>query len=137
MKKAVCTLLLAGVATLAVADIQSPPAAKHGMIRKLSRAFANLAYGVSEIPANWVRVGDTEGRKAAGSYGVAKGVEKTVVRVGYGLYELITFPAPTYKQGYRPPYYKKMDKYPFLGYEEFPPQLGFITEAEYCRTQHP
>ncbi len=135
MKKAVCTLLIAGIASLAIADIQEPPSAKYGPVRKLSRAFANLVYGISELPSTWYRTNDLEGRKAGGSYGVIKGTQRTISRVGYGLYELFTFPAPTYKQGYRPPYFKKADKYPWLGYQEFPPQLGFITEADYTRTQ--
>ena len=135
MKKAVLSLLFASVATVAIADIQAPPASKDGVIRKLSRSISNLVYGFSEVPSNYIRVLENEGRTAAASYGILKGVEKTVVRVGYGLYELFTFPAPTYKDGYGSPYYKKDSMDPREGYEEFPPQLGYISEAKYNRTQ--
>ena len=93
MKKAVISLIFASMATIAVADIQAPPASKDGPFRKLSRSIANLVYGVTEIPSNYVRTLKREGSSAALSYGVVKGVEKTVVRVGYGLYELFHFPS--------------------------------------------
>ncbi len=135
MKKAVISLLFAGMATVAIADIQAPPASQDGVFRKLSRSLSNLVYGFSELPVNYVRVLEREGSTAAASYGIVKGVEKSVVRVGYGLYELFTFPAPTYKGGYRAPYYKKDTAHPIVGYEEFPPQLGYVSEAEYNRSQ--
>lgn len=135
MKKIFLSLLLASVATFVVADIQEPPASLDGPMRKLSRAVANLVYGVSEIPSTWSRTLDTDGVKAAGSYGLLKGTQRTVSRVGYGLYELFTFPVPTYKNGYGEPYHKKQWMYPTLGYGEFPPQLGFSSEADYCRVQ--
>ncbi|MDG2123324.1 MAG: exosortase system-associated protein, TIGR04073 family [Verrucomicrobiales bacterium] len=135
MKKVVLTLLVASLGTWAVADIQSPPGASNGAIKKLGRAVSNLIYGATEIPATWSRTLDSEGSNSAATYGVLKGVEKTVVRVGYGLYELVTFPAPTYKQGYKTPYYKKADISPQLGYGDYPPQLGMISNSKYTRDQ--
>ncbi len=135
MKKIALTILCASLATAVVADIQSPPASKNGPIRKLSRAVANLVYGTTEIPSMYILARESEGYSASASYGALKGVEKSVVRVGYGLYELFTFPAPTYKQGYKAPYYKKDYMHPVTGYGEFPPQLGFIGEADYSRSQ--
>ena len=123
------------MATVAVADIQAPPASKDGPLRKFSRSIANLVYGISEIPSNYVRFNDNEGTTAAGSYGLALGIQKTVARVGYGMYELFTFHSPTYKGGYKAPYYKKDTMFPLTGYEEFPPQLGYISEATYNRSQ--
>ena len=61
--------------------------------------------------------------------------ERTVVRLGYGLYELVTFPFPSYKGTYKPPYYKKDYINPVYGYSEFPPQVGFASESGYSRTQ--
>jgi len=135
MKKLLLVLLAGSVATAAIADIQSPPGDRQSPFRKLSRAIANLVYGVSEIPSTWRQTLDTEGRNAAFAYGGVRGIEKSVVRVGYGLYELVTFPAPTYKGGYGEPYHRKSFKAPVLGYSEFPPQLGYIAEADYNRTQ--
>lgn len=135
MKKLVFCLVLFGTAAAGVADIQAPPASLNGPIRKLSRAIANIVYGTTEIPSMWSQTLDREGSSVASTYGLAKGTQKSVARLGYGLYELFTFPVPTYKQGYKAPYFKKNDKYPLIGYTEFPPQVGFIAEADYNRTQ--
>ena len=135
MKKVVLTLLVASLGTWAVADIQCPPGASNGAIKKLGRAVANLIYGATEIPTNWSRTLETEGAHSAATYGIFKGVEKSVVRVGYGLYELVTFPAPTYKQGYKAPYYEKSCICHTLGYQDYPPQIGMISQANYTREQ--
>ena len=135
MKKTVLTLLVASLSTMAVADIQSPPGATDGPVKKLGRAVANIIYGSSEMIHSWRQVRKAEGTTAAASVGVLRGAEKTVIRAGYGLYELVTFPAPTYKQGYKAPYYKKASISPHLGYTEFPPQVGMISQANYTRTQ--
>jgi len=133
MKRVVlCTLtvVLAAVGSIALADIQAPPCAKYGVFRKLSRGVTNIFYGSAEIPYTWNRVRESEGSVPAFSYGILYGAQKTAVRLGYGLYEVVTFPFPTYKKGYAPP---MMDarKYGDLGYEEFPPALGFASEIDY------
>lgn len=135
MKKVVLTLLVASLGTWAVADIQCPPGASNGAIKKLGRAVANLLYGATEVQANWSQTLASEGANSAATYGILKGVEKSVVRVGYGLYELVTFPAPTYKQGYKAPYYEKACICPHLGYQDYPPQIGMISQADYTRSQ--
>lgn len=132
------TLMLVGALTLgsfAYADIQSPPGAKWNWSRKLSRSLANLAYGVTEYPTTWSKVERQDGVNAAGASMVVEGTTRTVVRVGYGLYELVTFPFPSYKGGYKPPYYKNERFDTWYGYEEFPPQLGFTSQARYSRVQ--
>ncbi len=136
MKKTILTLLFAGMASVGIADIQAPPSSVHGPIRKFSRAIANIVYGTTEIPTTWSRVEDTEGSSVSATYGLLKGTQKSVARLGYGLYELFTFPFPTYKEGYKAPYSKKKTIYPTVaGYTEFPPQLGFATQRDYNRTQ--
>ena len=137
MKKTVLTLLFLGVASLAIADIQAPIGDRYGAIRKLTRGIANIFYGIHEVPANWSRTVQTDGGVAAASTGLGKGVEKTIVRLGYGVYEVVTFPFPIHKGGYKDPYYLKRDINPYAGYEEYPPQMGFISEAEYVRNQVP
>lgn len=132
------TLILITALTLggiALADIQSPPGARWNWSRKLSRAVANLAYGVTEIPITWMKVDRTDGNNAAFSSMAIDGTKRSVVRIGYGLFELVTFPFPAYKGGYRPPYYKHEKFDPWRGYEEFPPQLGITSQARYCRDQ--
>ncbi len=126
------------VGGLAYGDIQSPPAGQWNWSRKLSRSLANLVYGVTEYPTTWKKVDDADGNNAAGAALVVDGTKRTVVRLGYGLYELVTFPFPTYKGGYRPPYgalhsHDKMD--PWHGYQEFPPIVGFISQGHYNRAQ--
>lgn len=130
-------LLLAGALTmgsLAFGDIQSPPGGHWNWSRKLSRSLANLAYGTTEIPITWKKVERADGVNAAFTSAIVDGTVRSVVRVGYGLFELVTFPFPAYKGGYRPPYYKKDNMDHWHGYEEFPPQVGFMSQTRYCRT---
>lgn len=137
MKNRIVLILLAvfTVGGLALADIQSPPGHKWNWSRKLSRALANLAYGSTEILVTWQRSNRSDGNNAAASDMVVEGSKRTIVRAGYGLYELVTFPFPTYKCTYRPPYYKKERIDPWYGYDEFPPQVGITAQATYGRTQ--
>lgn len=132
------TLLLVGALTLgsmAFGDIQSSPGSHWNWSRKLSRGLANLAYGWAEYPITWQKVERADGVNAAGASAVVEGTTRGLVRVGYGLYEFATFPFPTYKGSYRPPY-KKKDRFDtWFGYEEFPPQVGFTSQARYGRIQ--
>lgn len=132
------TLLLVGALTLgslAFGDIQSSPGSHWNWSRKLSRALGNLAYGPAEYFVHWQKAERSEGVNAAGASMVIEGTSRSLVRVGYGLYEFVTFPFPTHKGSYRPPYYKKERFDPWFGYQEFPPQVGFTSQARYGRTQ--
>ena len=137
MKKITATLLLAALTlgTFAVADIQSPPGHRWNWSRKLSRALGNIAYGASEVLVTWQRSNRSDGSHAAASDMVVEGSKRTVVRVGYGIFELVTFPFPTYKSTYRPPHYRKESMDPWFGYGEFSPQVGITSHAGYSRTQ--
>ena len=135
MKHRISLFLLAAftIGSMAFADIQSPPASHWNWSRKLSRAISNLAYGAIEIPATFVKSSRSDGSSAAWTSMGIQGTERTVVRAGYGLFELVTFPFPAYKGSYRPPYYK-LEKYdPWFGYEEFPPVFGITSQARYSR----
>jgi putative exosortase-associated protein (TIGR04073 family) len=123
------------IASVAMADIQSPPGHVWGWSRKLSRALGNLVYSPSEIVSRWNRGNASDGTIAAGPLSVVEGTKRCLVRVGYGIFELATFPVPAYKKTYRPPYYKKERIDPYYGYDEFPPQVGIISQAGYSRTQ--
>ncbi len=135
MKKLALILLTAGIATVSVADFQAPPGAKYGRIRKLSRAVSNLVYGVSELPNQLVRSSKANGNPEANSFGVLWSAHKIVTRVGYGIYELVTFPVPTYKGGFRQPYLNKEATNPYRGYQEFPPEIGFTSGNVHSREQ--
>ena len=138
MKKRI-TLLLAGALTLgslAFGDIQSSPGSHWDWSRKLSRALGNIAYGWAEYPIQWQKVERSGGVNEAATSMLVQGTHRTIVRMGYGLYEFVTYPYPSYKGGYRPPYRKKERFDPWFGYEEFPPQVGFTSQARYSRTQN-
>ena len=113
---------------VAQADIQDPPGERHSGTRKLSRGLANILYGFLEIPTQIQLTNSREGANVAYSYGLIHGIKKTGVRFGYGVYEVLTFPVPTYKESFRPFYKKPIEIYPEVGYEEFPPQFGVQTE---------
>jgi putative exosortase-associated protein (TIGR04073 family) len=136
MKKLVIFLLTFTFASAGVADIQAPPGGEFNRIRKLGRSISNILYGVTELPASMTRVRDTEGRNAAWSYGLVKGIQKTTMRFGYGLYELVTFPLPAYKEGYRPMISPHDSHDPTVsGYTEITPELGFRSYTVHSRSQ--
>jgi putative exosortase-associated protein (TIGR04073 family) len=129
---ALAALALVLCASMALADIQSPPAAEYGPTRKLGRGLANIAFGSSELLVSWTEVNDQDGNAAMWSYGIVRGTGRTLARLGYGIYEVALFPFPTYKGSYRPPYRSDI---PWIhcGYSEFPPELGWETRYDYVR----
>lgn len=135
MKKLLLIFLTAGIATMSMADFQAPPGSKYTRIRKLSRALANLVYGANELPNQWEKSTRAGGNSEAASWGTLHAGQKILTRVGYGLYELVTFPFPTYKGGFRPAYYTKEAINPYRGYQEFPPEVGFTSGIAPCREQ--
>ncbi len=138
MKKIIALTLTVAFAfgTFANADIQSPPGHQFGWTRKLSRALANIAYGSTEILTVWMKSNRTNGNVAASTDAIVGGSKRAAVRAGYGIYELVTFPVPSWKCTYRPPYKTKGHIDPWYGYEEFPPQVGITAQAGYSRTQN-
>ncbi|MEM7148044.1 MAG: exosortase system-associated protein, TIGR04073 family [Verrucomicrobiota bacterium] len=132
MKKCILIALIAGFAGLAYADIQAPPGARLEPGRKLSRAFANIVYGVTEIPNTWNREMTFGNAQGAFAQAVVRGTFRGVCRLGYGAYELVTFPFPTYKGSYRPPY-NNLEYDPNHGFSEFPPPVGFQSASPYSR----
>ncbi len=137
MKKRIALTLLSVVtlASVAMADIQSPPGHHFNWSRKLSRGLGNIMYGWTEPFTVWQRTNRTDGAHAAASDFFVEGIKRTTVRMGYGLYEFATFPRPTWKLTYRPPYASKAQIDPWWGYTEFSPQMGFASETDYSRTQ--
>lgn len=119
-------------ASIALADIQAPPASDYGPTRKLGRGLGNIAFGSTEFITSITSVNYSEGNSAAWSYGVVRGVGRTVARLGFGVYETLLFPFPTSRGTYKPPYRSDI---PWIhcGYSEFPPELGFETRYNYVR----
>jgi putative exosortase-associated protein (TIGR04073 family) len=132
MKLFLCSLLVACFGIAAYADIQDPPGNDYGPTRKLSRGVANVLYGGSEIFYTIEDVNEIHGNAAGWSYGPIKGWWRAVYRFWSGWGEIVTFPYPTYKGSYRPPYKSDI---PWIngGYSEFPPELGFETKYPYTR----
>ncbi len=127
---AVCVM---GLSAIALADIQDPPMNDYGPTRKLGRGVANIAFGVTEVPETANEINERDGNAAGFTYGVFRGLGRAFFRVGIGFYEVFTFPFPTYRGSYRPPY-KLQTPWINGGYEEFPPELGFDSRLRYTRS---
>lgn len=137
MKILLCSLLLI-TAAACYGDIQDPPANDYGPTRKLGRAIANLfpVTAFAEVPVTVGEMNQREGNASAFTYGFIQGFGKFFARMGFGWYEFVTFPFPTYKGSYRPFY---RDNVPWIhgGFEEFPPELGFKTKYNYTQENNP
>ncbi len=120
----------AGIPT-ATSDIHDPPGADYGPTRKLARGVSNIFVGFTEIPYN-INVGNNAYGNSGRTYGLVKGVGRAFKRLGYGVYEIVTFPFPTYKGSYRIPY--RQDP-PWIngGMTEFSPEISFETRYNYSR----
>jgi len=125
-------VLLSAIAPLALADIQAPPDSDQGPTRKLGRGLGNMLYGSTEIIESMSAVNYSEGNSAAFSYGLVRGLGRTLARFGYGLFETLTFPFPTQHGTYQPPYSNNI-QWLNSGYSEFPPEVGFETKYDYSR----
>ena len=133
MKALLCSLLTIMLATAAFADIQSAPSSDYGPTRKLARGFANIVFGVTEIPHQMEVNNGLEGNATGFSLGFVRGTGRMLARLGFGLYEVVLFPFPTQKGTYYPPYQSDI---PWIhsGFSEFPPELGFETRYDYVRS---
>jgi putative exosortase-associated protein (TIGR04073 family) len=127
-------VLLIGMAFTANAraDIQDPPGNDYGPTRKLGRGISNFLFASSELPDTVCKISKTEGNVAAASYGVVRGLSRSTARHFTGLYEIFTFPAPTYHDSYRPVLRSDI---PWIhgSYSEFAPELGNESKYPYCR----
>ena len=133
MKALLCFLLTIMLATAAFADIQAPPASDYGPTRKLARGFANIVFGVTEIPHQMEVNNGLEGNATGFSLGFVRGAGRMLARLGFGLYEVVLFPFPTQKGTYYPPYQSDIP-WVHSGFSEFPPELGFETRYDYVRS---
>jgi putative exosortase-associated protein (TIGR04073 family) len=133
MKAFVVAVLFLGLAAICRADIHDPPSNDQGPTRKLGRGVSNLLFGVAELPTTIAKVNDDEGNSAAAGYGVVRGVGRSFLRTGAGIFEILTFPFPVV----RGRYYSVLESdthWIHSGYKEFPPELG--NESKYPYTRH-
>lgn len=139
MKRLLLSTILLAMTGAVYADIQAPPASEYTSTRKLGRAVGNILYGIEELPVTMIRWNSSDGDYAGYSVGIVEGFTRTFTRMGYGLYELVTFWAPTYKCTYRPPYQGScgrsgLKEYNvWSGFSEFPEELGFQSKYNYSR----
>ena len=122
-------LLLVGTA---FADIQDPPSNDYGPTRKLGRGLSNFFLAPAEVFVTVTTVNTNEGNAAAAGYGVVRGIGRTGWRHLVGLYEILTFPASTWRQSYYPVLPPDIP-YIHAGYSEFPPELGNESKYPYVR----
>jgi len=134
MKKVFATIILVAVASTAICDIHEPPKYKYTKNRKMARGFANIFYGWHEVPATMIRMGESHTEQNIGIFigGFFKGFQRSGARLKYGIYEVINWQRPLYKDSYRPPY-ADINYLPKHGYEEFPPQIGNLSTVHYTR----
>ncbi len=95
----VCGLTLA--LTLPVWATNEEAHRDNNAFRKLGRGFANVLFGIVEVPNQISKVTDKQGGGAGCTYGVGKGIGRWFWREVVGVYEVVTFPVPAPK-GYRP-----------------------------------
>jgi putative exosortase-associated protein (TIGR04073 family) len=135
MKTLLSLAIVSLLSASAFADIQDPPMNDYGPTRKLSRGFANILFGGTEISINVAEINEREGNAAAWTYGPIKGFGRFFFRMGAGVWEVASFPFATNKGTYVQPYKSNV---PWIhgGYDEFPPELGFESRYRYNRTYH-
>jgi putative exosortase-associated protein (TIGR04073 family) len=132
---ALLALILLTFASPALADIQSPPGHHFNWSRKLSRGLGSMIFSPLEFTDRWRHTVKQDGPIAAASDVFIEAPKRILVRLFYGVYEVTTFPFPTWKLTYRPPYYRKEYIDNWWGYTEFPLQMGSVTQSTYSRTQ--
>jgi len=104
---------------------------------KLGRGISNFAYGICELPVCISDAIDTRGDSAAFGWGVVRGLNRSFYRAAGGIYDICTFPFPTYQHSFKPIYPSDLLWGSELGYAAFPPELGFETRYDYTRTYPP
>ncbi len=133
MKILLIVIFCVGIVSLSHADIQAPPKSHYTNVRKLSRGIANILYSWTELPNSLIRIRERKGQATENIvFGIINGLERTGVRIAYGLYEVVNFNRPIYKDSFKPPYTSKRFD-PVGGYEEFPGQIGFLSTVDYTR----
>jgi putative exosortase-associated protein (TIGR04073 family) len=134
MKTLFAFALVLGFAATSFADIQDPPGNDYGPTRKLGRGLSNVVFGIAELPVQIARVNDREGNSAALGYGVVRGLGRSGMRIGAGLWEMFSFPFAVNRQGNFRPVLPDYIRHINGGYEEFPPELGNESKYPYVRT---
>jgi putative exosortase-associated protein (TIGR04073 family) len=103
MKRLLCAAVIAVFAAgSAFAGAFDKEPEHHHAGRKLGRGFANVLFGVVEVPNQITRERSEHGGAAAVTYGLGKGVAFWFGRTLLGAYEIATFPIPPYRPLVKP-----------------------------------
>src|SRR5256886_13928625 len=102
MKTILSLTAIAGLASIAFADIQDPPSNDYGPTRKLGRGISNFVIAPTEFFVTVNQVNQTEGNSAGAGYGVWRGLGRAGARHVAGLIEILTFPFPIWRESYYP-----------------------------------
>lgn len=132
MRTLLALALVIGITAVCRADIHDPPSNDQGPTRKLGRGISNLVWGVAEFPVSITTVNTNEGNSAAAGYGVVRGVGRSLMRIGAGVFEILTFPVPVVRGTYFP-VLESDTHWIHAGYKEFPPELGNESKYPYVR----
>jgi len=135
MKTILSITAVAGLASIAFADIQDPPSNDYGPTRKLGRGISNFVIAPTEFFVTVNQVNQTEGNSAGAGYGVWRGLGRAGARHVAGLIEILTFPFPIWRQSYYPILPPDIP-YIHAGYAEFPPEEGNESKYPYVRDTH-
>jgi putative exosortase-associated protein (TIGR04073 family) len=135
MKTILAFAAVAGLASVAFADIQDPPGNDFGPTRKLGRGISNLVWAPTDFFVTVNQVNQTEGNSAGASYGVVRGLGRVGARHIAGLIEILTFPFPIWHNSYQPLLPSDIP-YIHAGYPEFPPEVGNESKYPYVRDTH-
>lgn len=128
-------LSILAISGSAMADIQSPPGHHYNWSGKLSRGIGNMVFSPFEYHTRWRATLQQEGPVAAFSDMLVEGTKRMAVRIGYGFYETVTFPFPTWKLTYRPPFYRREYVDNWWGYQQYPQDWVSLTQSTYSRSQ--
>lgn len=103
MKKGLCIriIIMSFIFILLSNIILSSPVYAQDPLRKLGRGVTNMALCWWELPTHIQSAGKEAGVAAALSYGILKGLGRTVLRMASGIYETVTFLVPIPKN-YKP-----------------------------------
>ncbi len=102
MKTILAFAAVAGLASVAFADIQDPPGNDYGPTRKLGRGLSNFVWAPTDFFVTVNQINQTEGNSAGASYGVVRGLGRSATRHVAGLIEILTFPFPIWHNSYQP-----------------------------------
>jgi putative exosortase-associated protein (TIGR04073 family) len=84
-----------------MAQVQEDAPRGQNALRKLCRGFANVLFGIVEVPNQITKTTAERGGGAGVTYGVGKGFARWMGREATGVYDVITFPVP-FPRGYKP-----------------------------------